>query len=47
MSFSSARSLARGFGVVERGDDLDRLLHAFQVGGELGFEVGVEHGPCS
>jgi hypothetical protein len=36
--------LARGGAVVERGDEFDRGLELFEVGRELGLDVGVEHG---
>ena len=33
--------------IVQRGDDLDRLGDFFQIGFQLGFDVGVEHGDSS
>ena len=39
--------LARGVGTVERGDELDRLLQALEIGAELVLQVLVEHGESS
>ena len=36
--------LGAGLAVIQRSHQLKRLLHAFQVGGELGLELFVEHG---
>jgi hypothetical protein len=36
--------LGTGLAVIQRSHQLKRLLHAFQVGGELGFELIVKHG---
>ena len=36
--------VAGGFAVVQRSHQFKRLLHAFQVGRELRFELVVEHG---
>ncbi|MNV13018.1 hypothetical protein D3C71_1036450 [compost metagenome] len=36
--------LAGSFAVVQGSHQLKRLLHALQVGGELGLELFVEHG---
>ena len=35
--------VAAGVGGIERGDQRQRRLQALQVGGELGFEFGIEH----
>ena len=44
ISCSSSRISAEAGALVERGDDLDRLREALEIGLELGLEVGVQHG---
>jgi hypothetical protein len=35
---------ACGLAAIQRGDEFDRLLQLFKVGGKLGFDIGIEHG---
>ena len=42
--FEQLAHVAGGFAVIQRSHQFKRLLHAFQVGRELRFELVVEHG---
>lgn len=42
--FQQVEHFARAGTVVDGGVDLNRPRHPFQVGGQLGLEIGIQHG---